>query len=100
MTGYITASPPARSGEPVLIPGDPERANRAQRLARGRADRRRDLARDHASPRAASMCWSRRRRNPRKIAPHSALVREVPMKPAAMFAAAFGLALALARRSP
>lgn len=35
MTGYITASPPARSDEPVLIPGDPERANRAQRLKDG-----------------------------------------------------------------
>src|SRR5207302_1336450 len=35
MTQYILASPPARSGEPVLIPGDPERANRAQRLRDG-----------------------------------------------------------------
>src|SRR3954453_13621376 len=35
MAGYITASPPGRSGEPVLIPGDPERANRAQRLKEG-----------------------------------------------------------------
>jgi uncharacterized oxidoreductase len=35
MAAYITASPPSRSGEPVLIPGDPERANRAQRLRDG-----------------------------------------------------------------
>jgi hydroxycarboxylate dehydrogenase B len=35
MAGYITASPPVRAGEPVLIPGDPERANRAQRLKEG-----------------------------------------------------------------
>src|SRR5438046_1187625 len=35
MAGYITASPPGRSGEPVLIPGDPERANRTQRLKEG-----------------------------------------------------------------
>jgi uncharacterized oxidoreductase len=35
MSGYITASPPRPSGEPVLIPGDPERANRAQRLKGG-----------------------------------------------------------------
>src|SRR6185437_8558498 len=35
MTRYITASPPTRSGEPVLIPGDPERANRARRLKDG-----------------------------------------------------------------
>jgi uncharacterized oxidoreductase len=35
MTAYITASPPARSDEPVLIPGDPERGTRAERLARG-----------------------------------------------------------------
>ena len=35
MAAYITASPPGRSGEPVLIPGDPERANRARRLAEG-----------------------------------------------------------------
>jgi uncharacterized oxidoreductase len=35
MAVYITASPPARSSEPVLIPGDPERANRAQRLRDG-----------------------------------------------------------------
>src|SRR5207248_7091519 len=31
MSGYITGSPPARPDEPVLIPGDPERANRARR---------------------------------------------------------------------
>jgi hydroxycarboxylate dehydrogenase B len=35
MAAYITASPPGRSGEPVLIPGDPERANRAHRLKEG-----------------------------------------------------------------
>src|SRR5258708_9305573 len=35
MAAYITASPPGRSGEPVLIPGDPERANRARRLREG-----------------------------------------------------------------
>ena len=35
MTAYITASPPRRADEPVLIPGDPERANRARRLQEG-----------------------------------------------------------------
>ncbi len=35
MADYVTASPPRREGEPVLIPGDPERANRAQRLREG-----------------------------------------------------------------
>jgi uncharacterized oxidoreductase len=35
MSGYITNSPPARPGEPVLIPGDPERANRTRRLRDG-----------------------------------------------------------------
>jgi hydroxycarboxylate dehydrogenase B len=35
MADYITASPPRRTGEPVLIPGDPERANRAKRLKDG-----------------------------------------------------------------
>ena len=35
MTRYITASPPRHPDEPVLIPGDPERANRAQRLRDG-----------------------------------------------------------------
>ena len=35
MTAYITASPPSRADEPVLIPGDPERLNRAQRLRDG-----------------------------------------------------------------
>jgi hydroxycarboxylate dehydrogenase B len=35
MAGYITASPPRNAAEPVLIPGDPERANRAQRLRDG-----------------------------------------------------------------
>jgi hydroxycarboxylate dehydrogenase B len=35
MTAYITAAPPRRPGEPVLIPGDPERANRVTRLRDG-----------------------------------------------------------------
>jgi uncharacterized oxidoreductase len=35
MSGYITDSPPARPREPVLIPGDPERANRVRRLTDG-----------------------------------------------------------------
>jgi uncharacterized oxidoreductase len=35
MTAFITASPPRHADEPVLIPGDPERANRARRLAEG-----------------------------------------------------------------
>jgi uncharacterized oxidoreductase len=35
MTAYVTASPPRRPDEPVLIPGDPERANRARRLKEG-----------------------------------------------------------------
>ena len=35
MTAYITASPPSRPDEPVLIPGDPERRTRAERLANG-----------------------------------------------------------------
>jgi uncharacterized oxidoreductase len=35
MTDYITASPPARPDEPVLIPGDPERRTRAERIATG-----------------------------------------------------------------
>ncbi|HYM72829.1 MAG TPA: malate/lactate/ureidoglycolate dehydrogenase [Stellaceae bacterium] len=35
MADYITASPPRRSGEPVLIPGDPERLMRAKRIAEG-----------------------------------------------------------------
>jgi uncharacterized oxidoreductase len=35
ITRYVTASPPRRIGEPVLIPGDPERASRAKRLAEG-----------------------------------------------------------------
>jgi hydroxycarboxylate dehydrogenase B len=35
MTAYVTASPPGQPGVPVLIPGDPERANRAQRLRDG-----------------------------------------------------------------
>jgi uncharacterized oxidoreductase len=35
MTQYITASPPLRPDEPVLIPGDPERRTRAERIAQG-----------------------------------------------------------------
>jgi hydroxycarboxylate dehydrogenase B len=35
MTDYITASTPRYSNEPVLIPGDPERANRTARLRDG-----------------------------------------------------------------
>jgi uncharacterized oxidoreductase len=35
MADYITASPPRRADEPVLIPGDPERINRAKRLQEG-----------------------------------------------------------------
>src|ERR1700730_10039216 len=35
MTAYIPASPPAPPDEPVLIPGDPERRTRAERLANG-----------------------------------------------------------------
>src|SRR3954449_1446017 len=35
MAAYITESPPRRPDEPVLIPGDPERANRAARLRDG-----------------------------------------------------------------
>jgi uncharacterized oxidoreductase len=35
MTDYVTASPPRKSGEPVLIPGDPERLSRAKRIAEG-----------------------------------------------------------------
>jgi hydroxycarboxylate dehydrogenase B len=35
MTAYITASPPQDPHLPVLIPGDPERQMRAQRLAEG-----------------------------------------------------------------
>jgi uncharacterized oxidoreductase len=35
MTRYITASPPQRPDEPVLIPGDPERLSRAERIKNG-----------------------------------------------------------------
>ena len=35
MTAYITASPPRNSEEPVLIPGDPERLTRAERIKNG-----------------------------------------------------------------
>ena len=35
MTAYITASPPQHPNEPVLIPGDPERLSRAERIKNG-----------------------------------------------------------------
>jgi uncharacterized oxidoreductase len=35
MTRYITASPPQHPDEPVLIPGDPERLMRAERIKNG-----------------------------------------------------------------
>jgi hypothetical protein len=35
MTQYIIASPPQHPDEPVLIPGDPERLTRAERLKNG-----------------------------------------------------------------
>jgi len=35
MTAYITASPPQRKDEPVLIPGDPERISRTERIKNG-----------------------------------------------------------------
>jgi uncharacterized oxidoreductase len=35
MTDYVTASRPRKSGEPVLIPGDPERQTKAKRIAEG-----------------------------------------------------------------
>jgi len=35
MTRYITASPPRHPDEPVLIPGDPERLTRAERVKNG-----------------------------------------------------------------
>jgi uncharacterized oxidoreductase len=35
MTDYVTTSPPRNPGEPVLIPGDPERLMRAKRIAEG-----------------------------------------------------------------
>src|SRR6516164_3869713 len=35
MTAYITASPPQHPSEPVLIPGDPERISRAERIKNG-----------------------------------------------------------------
>ena len=35
MTAYITASPSTCPDEPVLIPGDPERRTRAERIANG-----------------------------------------------------------------
>jgi len=35
MTDYVTASRPRKAGEPVLIPGDPERLMKAKRIAEG-----------------------------------------------------------------
>ncbi len=35
IAAYVTASPPRRPGEPVLLPGEPERQARARRLAEG-----------------------------------------------------------------
>jgi LDH2 family malate/lactate/ureidoglycolate dehydrogenase len=35
ITGYVTASPARNAEEPVLVPGDPERRMRAQRLVEG-----------------------------------------------------------------
>ena len=35
ITAYVTASPPRKADEPVLIPGDPERISRARRMAEG-----------------------------------------------------------------
>ena len=35
ITGYVTASPARDPEAPVLIPGDPERQMRAQRLVEG-----------------------------------------------------------------
>src|SRR6516164_7497389 len=35
MAAYITASPPQHKDEPVLIPGDPERISRAERIKNG-----------------------------------------------------------------
>ncbi len=35
MTDYVTASRPRKTGEPVLIPGDPERQTKAKRIAEG-----------------------------------------------------------------
>ena len=35
IAGYVTASPPRRADEPVLVPGDPERIERARRMAEG-----------------------------------------------------------------
>ncbi|MBV8089906.1 MAG: hypothetical protein JO139_10100 [Alphaproteobacteria bacterium] len=35
MTVYITASPPRNPAEPTLIPGDPERLTRAERIKNG-----------------------------------------------------------------
>jgi uncharacterized oxidoreductase len=32
---YFKASPPAKRGLPVLVPGDPERLSRAERVAKG-----------------------------------------------------------------
>jgi uncharacterized oxidoreductase len=35
ITGYVTASSPAKADEPVLVPGDPERLSRAKRMKEG-----------------------------------------------------------------
>jgi uncharacterized oxidoreductase len=35
MTAYITASPPSNPDKPILIPGDPERRTKAERIANG-----------------------------------------------------------------
>ena len=35
ITRYVTASPARKRGAPVLIPGDPERATRAERVRDG-----------------------------------------------------------------
>lgn len=35
VTAYVTASPPAKADEPVLVPGDPERLSRTRRIKEG-----------------------------------------------------------------
>ena len=56
MTDYVTASPPRKSGEPVLIPGDPERLMRAKRDRRGCRSTTRPGARS-SRRRAGSTSW-------------------------------------------
>ena len=57
MADYITASPPRRPDEPVLIPGDPERAQ-PRRAPRATACRSTTRPGARSSPRrAASTCW-------------------------------------------